>query len=294
MKFCKKMIGKQDIVYTVSQVGQVMQAIVKINCIDGIEFAGEPATNEKDAERNVARQAMLSYAGEVQKLASQPSAKKWTKKKSAGSAAASQAGAQAWNDHPKTKLMEVLARILGRNPVKDDCLLQHIQTPVGFQATIQLPGLPGKMGTMAWAGQVVQFWKDAEKSAAKIALDAISKNPEFAHALTKKITDQEGGAAKKQKTSEEKATGVYKGSKERERLTANIVTGSIVEWKGHFGWVNLHTPIEHEEAKKKGGKVYLHQQDWKGAKDPEAGQDIYMYVYTDGNGLGAEEARSLA
>merc|ERR1719469_53035 len=150
---------------------------------------------------------MLSYAGEGQKLASQPgAAKKWTKKSVPGG----QAGTQAWNDHPKTKLMEVLARILGRSIVKDDSLYQFVQTPAGFQATVQLPGLPGKWGTMAWAGQVGQLWKDAEKTAAKIALDAISKNPEFAHALTKKITDQEGGAAKKQKTSEEKATGVYK------------------------------------------------------------------------------------
>jgi dsRNA-specific ribonuclease len=297
MKFCRRTISKADIVYTVTKVGDVQQAIVKLHCLEGIEFAGEPASNQKDAEKNAAKQAMLSYAGEVQRLATEPKPKKVKAPKAAGGELS---GVTAVNDNPKTKLNEVITRILGRTLVKDDILFNHTQTPMGFQATIQLPGLPGKWSNMAWAGQVGKVKKEAEQSAATIAVEAISGNPEFAAALTKPEkknpgNTQGGGAAKKQKTEQgaAKAKGEYWGAKERERITPSIVTGTLETWKGHFGWVKLHTPVEHEQAKKNGGKVYLHKKDWKGAKDPEAGKDIYMYVYVDGSGLGGEEARSL-
>merc|ERR1712087_1072070 len=126
--------------------------------------------------------------------------------------------------------------------VKDDVLVSHKQTPQGFQATIQCPGLPGKFARMAWAGEVGKTKKEAEQAAAQQAINAINDNPEFAIAIAtppaKKQKAESGGAAKQPKEPRIK-TGEYWGPQERERITKIRIAGTVAEWKGHFGWVEL-------------------------------------------------------
>jgi len=266
----------------------VHQSIVKIHCLEGIEFAGEGAINAKEAEKNAAKQAMLNYAGEVAALVDQPKTKK---RKAEGEVTAPN---EALHENPKSELNKALMRILERCVVKDDLVFTHVQTPQGFQATLQLPGLPGRFGKLAWAGEVAKTKKDSEKTSAQQALNAINGNPEFATAIaTPPVKKQkaEGGGGKKEPREKKESTGEYWGPKERERVTKTRVAGKVAEWKGHFGWVELKKPIEHEQATKNGGKVYLHTKDWQGAAPPEAGKDITMFVYVDGSGMGAEEAK---
>merc|ERR1712039_916299 len=43
----------------------------------------------------------------------------------------------------------------------------------------------------------------------------------------------------------------------RERLTADKFSGEVVEWKGKFGYIMPAEPIEHPDAKKKDGKIWI-------------------------------------
>lgn len=64
------------------------------------------------------------------------------------------------------------------------------------------------------------------------------------------------------------------------------ITGKIVEWKGKFGWVEPDAPVPHPEANKKGGRIYLSQEDVAEVISG-VGAEVSFYVYADGTGLGA-------
>lgn len=64
------------------------------------------------------------------------------------------------------------------------------------------------------------------------------------------------------------------------------ITGSITEWKGKFGWIVPDAPIMHPEARMKGGRIYLGQDDVLEVISG-VGAEVSFYVYSDGAGLGA-------
>lgn len=79
---------------------------------------------------------------------------------------------------------------------------------------------------------------------------------------------------------------------ERERLTAGPITGTVVSWRGSMGWIKPDQPIEHESAKKRGGKIYVHTQD-VAAGTLSKDDAVQFEVYVDASGLGAEDVVTL-
>jgi len=75
----------------------------------------------------------------------------------------------------------------------------------------------------------------------------------------------------------------------RERVTVVPTTGEVLEWKGNFGWIRPHEPVEHEKARQRGGKVYVAKRDLQGGGELEAGQLVQFHVFVDNSGVGAEE-----
>jgi len=81
---------------------------------------------------------------------------------------------------------------------------------------------------------------------------------------------------------------------ERTRLTDSLVTGEVLEWKGKFGWIKPHKPVDHPKASIHRGKLYVHKVDleyWVSALTP--GSVCRFHVYSDANSLGAEEVTEL-
>merc|ERR1719162_2547381 len=60
-RLCQRPVTRADIEYTVNKIGVQFQAIVKLNCIQGQEFAGELASSPKDAEKAAAAQALKAH-----------------------------------------------------------------------------------------------------------------------------------------------------------------------------------------------------------------------------------------
>merc|ERR1719188_194841 len=76
----------------------------------------------------------------------------------------------------------------------------------------------------------------------------------------------------------------------RERITQVPVTGEVLEWKGKYGWVKPHIPIEHEKVDpKKEGKLFVSKKDLVGVEKLEQGAQVTFQVYSDPSGLGVEE-----
>jgi len=196
-RYCRKPISKTDIVYTTQKIGAVYQSVVRLNCIEGLEFAGEVASNAKDAEKNAASQALANYANEMATL---PAAKNGKKRKASdatptmaavAAAAASINGAMAGPVKPldptqpnaKMTLNSGLTRILKRTLTKEDVQCNTVSTALGFQCTLSLPAMPGEWGGYAWAGEVANKKKDAEENAARHAVAALRADAEMCLAM---------------------------------------------------------------------------------------------------------------
>lgn len=94
--------------------------------------------------------------------------------------------------------------------------------------------------------------------------------------------------------------GFGKGKKRQEgpslsrtKVSEDRVTGTVLEWKGSFGWIKLTEPVEHPAASKHEGKVYIHKQDIVGPTALAPGATVHFVLFSDTAGLGAEQCSQL-
>jgi len=78
----------------------------------------------------------------------------------------------------------------------------------------------------------------------------------------------------------------------RERVTTAPIIGEIVAWKKTFGWIKPSEAVEHADAEKHDGRIYVHSKDVQDGTEMEVGKMVLFHVYTDASGLGAEECMS--
>lgn len=86
--------------------------------------------------------------------------------------------------------------------------------------------------------------------------------------------------------------GAGKGSEKREIIYNKPLRGTVVLWKGKFGWVQPHDTIDHPAAKAHKGNIFM------GAEDVEqeiagVGATVRFMLYEDGRGLGAANVRPV-
>mmetsp|Transcript_114029 Transcript_114029/g.209500 ORF Transcript_114029/g.209500 Transcript_114029/m.209500 type:complete len:900 (-) Transcript_114029:322-3021(-) len=109
----------------------------------------------------------------------------------------------------------------------------------------------------------------------------------------KRQSREKGGGGKGEKG------GGSKGEKggpnlARERITEDVLGGTVLEWKGSFGWIEPFEEIDHPSAAKKGGKIYVHRNDLSaGATQLEPGEMVQFHAFADASGVGAEEVFSI-
>jgi len=94
---------------------------------------------------------------------------------------------------------------------------------------------------------------------------------------------------KKQGGDEKKEKGPSGPDLPRTRVTETPVTGEVASMNKVFGWIKLSEPVEHELAKKHGGKIYLHKNDISAGTEVTKGSTVTFHIYADSSGLGAEE-----
>lgn len=80
--------------------------------------------------------------------------------------------------------------------------------------------------------------------------------------------------------------GAGKGG--RQQISGPRQVGTVIEWKGAFGWIKPLKAISH--PKSKGGKVYLAAEDVAAELDG-VGAKVSFTIYSDSNGVGAADVR---
>jgi cold shock CspA family protein len=64
--------------------------------------------------------------------------------------------------------------------------------------------------------------------------------------------------------------------------------GEVLVMLGHYGWIRPYEEIDHPDAEKTGGRIYVHKRDVKSAGKLIQGDVVSFYLYSDDQGLGAE------
>jgi len=68
-----------------------------------------------------------------------------------------------------------------------------------------------------------------------------------------------------------------------------LCTGEFLVMLGHYGWISATQDIDHPEADRHGGRIYLKASDVRRGYTPKQGDEVSFFLYADDNGLGAED-----
>lgn len=299
-KYCKRPLTKLDVVYTTSKFGvSGYQSIVKLACLQGQEYAGNLCQDVKAAEKSAAQQALLGNQHLAQAVA-QPATASADKKRPAPKAAltpeekaAKKAKLEAGENQavtPKSALNTLVMKIIKRFLQKGETVYQCNKVGAYYQATVSIAGLPGDWGKRAWAGHPHSTKQKAEQSAAEECLKDLQSDPELSEEA-KKPKGKGKGKGKYEMMMMMSQLWSMGAELPRETVVEEPVKGTVLEWKGSYGWVQPDNPIDHPASEMRGGKVYLNKKDFVGEVESVAqGQTISFKVYVDPSGLGAQEA----
>jgi len=311
-RYCKRPVTKQDIVYVVNRFGHQYQAIVKLNCFSGQEYAGHLSMSAKEAEKSAAHQALLVYASTIEALGPKEDAAKTRRTKQTqltpAELAAKRAKQAEAGDNPaitpKTKLNSLCMKIAKRYLQKGETVYDSQKVSGGYQATVKLVALPGEWAGRCWAGEVCSTKQKAEQSAANIALEQILSDPEMSEEAHKPKGKGKGKTNGKTAGANGKGWGwgsysggwIWQapGGQERQRISEEPLTAEVVFWKETFGWILPTEPIDHPAASMRTGKVYVNRKDLcDGEENLTVGSTVQFYAYEDNAGLGGEEVRPI-
>jgi hypothetical protein len=69
----------------------------------------------------------------------------------------------------------------------------------------------------------------------------------------------------------------------------SLCTGEFLVMLGHYGWIMALQDIDHPDADRHGGRIYLRASDLRPGYTPKQGDEVTFFLYADDNGLGAED-----
>jgi len=78
----------------------------------------------------------------------------------------------------------------------------------------------------------------------------------------------------------------------RKRLSDKLIAGRVIQWKGSYGWIEPLVAMEHSQASRHKGRIFVHGEDILGKWTLKVGSIVEFYLYLDSQGLGADEVVS--
>jgi len=147
--------------------------------------------------------------------------------------------------------------------------------------------LPAAASGRAAAGRAwLPPWRRPGRPPAPMAAAAAEGGPEPAAA---------GAAAEAQAEEATPPAVDDTPSSSRARVGDKRCSGLVIQWRGYMGWIHPFTRVQHEQAERHKGRIYLGGKDVVQAPGPSCrvkeGKIVDFYVYADHDGLGAEECR---
>lgn len=80
----------------------------------------------------------------------------------------------------------------------------------------------------------------------------------------------------------------------RKQVSSKRIVGTVHVWQKTWGWIKPVEELDHPDAGKTGGRVYIHQSDLRGDGNLEIGSDVSFFLYVDRRGLGAMDCSEVS
>lgn len=225
-RYTGKSMDKGDITYTVSDFQGSFQATVKLDCINGQEFAGELCATQKDAEKAAAAQALEGLAQDI------------------GLGIGNKRKAEGPQLIIKQKLREAVKQILARDLTETDVVFEVKPAAGGHTATLKIPTVPGMLGKRVFMGTPSPFKRDTMLTAASKALDAILADAELSSKIdlskvkeqqpTKKAKTASSGGQQQQQQQAPKGNGKGQGMPTPQMMEMMMMMMMKGKGKGKF------------------------------------------------------------
>lgn len=203
-RYTRKPIAKDDVVYTTQRYATGFQSVVNLPCLQNQEFAGAVADSAKNAEKEAAGEALKAFAQQLEgawPLAA-PKSKNNKKRKATaapdpfasfnadpsklakvgedGTPAAASAPVENAANSAKSQLNAACMKILRKVMTKGDLTYETGPVQGGYQTIVKCSCLGDQH---VYAGQVSPLKKDAEQSAAQMALESLNADPQLQSAM---------------------------------------------------------------------------------------------------------------
>lgn len=68
-----------------------------------------------------------------------------------------------------------------------------------------------------------------------------------------------------------------------------VCTGEFLVMLGHYGWIMSLQNIDHPDAERHGGRIYIRKDDLRPGALPKPHEEVTFFLYCDKDGLGAED-----
>lgn len=86
------------------------------------------------------------------------------------------------------------------------------------------------------------------------------------------------------------ASNAEKPLKPAEKGSHRVVcTGEFLVMLGHYGWIMSLQNIDHPDAERHGGRIYIRKDDLRPGAMPKPHEEVTFFLYCDKDGLGAED-----
>merc|ERR1712176_536115 len=118
--------------------------------------------------------------------------------------------------------------------------------------------------------------------------------PVLKHALKKGKGKEDGKGKGEGKGKGKKERGPSGPDLDRERITIEPVIGEVKVWKERtdkfgYGFIKPADVVEHEDATKRDGLIYINKKDVAEGVEMAVGLQVCFHIFHDASGLGAEE-----
>merc|ERR1712187_7537 len=76
---------------------------------------------------------------------------------------------------------------------------------------------------------------------------------------------------------------------ERTTLEGDILSGTVLEWKGKYGWIEPTDPVDHPKAEKHKGRIWVSKDDIGELEELTEGAEVTFQLWEDVSGIGAAD-----
>jgi len=172
---CGRTLEKGDVIYSSSREGGMYHTTVKLHCLDGLEFRGDPAVDAKAAQDAAALSVLNEFSTDMERMTKIMQSKKIFRPAKRRKVPLCHDALPSADSKAPIKLHDVLSTMLGRELARGDVVYDVVAEAGSYMGQLRVPCLAAVNGASdlaqrVWSSPKRSSKRDARASVADLAL----------------------------------------------------------------------------------------------------------------------------